>query len=157
MAAAPVLVVSPWAPCSLDIPWPWCTSPICTKDSWHPCHCHPHAAKQKETAPTAGLKCGICCWQIPSSHWATPQQTAQGGGKINPVYNMQPYMMQRWCLGNCLPGPFTKPIYILRQAVMELGIAKLKLAGTNGKKHVPTASISSHIPTFCLQHSSKQF
>lgn len=48
------------------------------------------------------------------------------------------------------PGPFTKPVYILRQAVIKLGIAKLKLAGTKGKKRVPTASISSHMPTFCI-------
>lgn len=150
IAATPVLGVSPWASCSLDIPWPWRASPSCTKDSWHPCHCHTGAVKQKETPPAAGLKQGICCWWIPSSHWATPQQAAQGGCKINLVCNTQPYMMQRWCLGNYLPGRSTEPIYILRQAVIKLGIAKLKLAGTKGKKHVPTASISSQIPTFCI-------
>lgn len=32
-----------------------------------------------------------------------------GECKINPVYNMQPYMMQRWCIGNqvLLLSPFT--------------------------------------------------
>lgn len=41
------LGVSSCAPCSLDIPRPWCASPSCTKDSWHTCHCHTYAAKQK--------------------------------------------------------------------------------------------------------------
>lgn len=97
MAAMPVLGVSPCAPRSLDIPWPWCASPSCTKDSWHTGHCHSHAAKQ-ETPLTAGLKCGICCWWIPSSHWATPQQIAQVGCKINSFCNIQLYMVVPWKL-----------------------------------------------------------
>lgn len=54
MAARPVLGVSPCAPCSVDIPWPWCASPSCTKDSWHPHHCHTHAANKKGPLPLQG-------------------------------------------------------------------------------------------------------
>ena len=98
--------------------------------------------------------CGSETWHllrrcpVPSlSHTST---NSKGGCEVNPVCSTQPYVMQRGRIGNHLPGPFTKPICILRQAVVKLGTAKQKLAGTKGKKHAPAASTSSHIPAFCI-------
>lgn len=79
------------------------------------------SAKQKGTPSSTVVKCGICCCCL-TKLWTLANSTQ--GCKVNPVCNMQPYVMQRRCIGSCLPRPFTKPICILRQAVIKLGIAK---------------------------------
>lgn len=72
------------------------------------------AAKQKGIPSSMVVKCGICCWYL-TKLWTLAKSTK--GCKVNPVGNMQRYVMQRRCIGSCLPRPFTKPICILRQAV----------------------------------------
>lgn len=120
-AATPVPGVPPRAPCSLDIPWPRRARPSCTEDSWRPRCCRTHGC-QREGDPF--LHGGETWHLLPTCPILSPSRTlgnSTGGCKVNPVCNMQPCVMQRGCTGNC---PFAKPICILRQAVIKLGIAK---------------------------------
>lgn len=70
----------------------------------------PHSCCQTEGDPSL---CRVEVWHLllmdPVLSLSHTSENSTGGCKINTVYNMQPYMMQRWCIGNQVLSlsPFT--------------------------------------------------